>query len=108
MNDAIRTFIGVDAIDVELARHQHEGYRRMLERAGATVVLLDTNVDHADAVFVEDTAIVLDEVAIITSMGAPSRATEPRGIEPELRRHRSEIVRIEAPATIEGGAVLRV
>jgi dimethylargininase len=108
MNDAVRTFIDVHEIDLDLAALQHEEYRRMLERAGAQVVVLDTNRDHADAVFVEDTAVVLDEVAILTSMGAPSRRDEPRGIEPELRRYRSEIVRMEAPATLEGGDVLRV
>jgi dimethylargininase len=108
MNDAIRTFIGVHAIDLELAKRQHDAYRQMLERAGARVVVLDTNSAHADAVFVEDTAIVLDEVAILTSMGAPSRRDEPGGIEPELRRHRSELIRLEPPATIEGGDVLRI
>jgi dimethylargininase len=108
MNDALRTFIDVHPIDVDLAAVQHEEYRRVLERAGAQVVLLETNLDHADAVFVEDTAVVLDEVAILTSMGAPSRRDEPRGIEPELRRYRDEIVRMELPATLEGGDVLRV
>jgi dimethylargininase len=72
------------------------------------VVLLDVNVEHADAVFIEDTAVVLDEVAILTSMGAASRREEVRGIEPVLRCHREHIVRIEAPATLEGGDVLRV
>jgi len=108
MNDAVRTFIDVHAIDLDLAALQHEEYRRVLERAGAQVVVLDVNLAHADAVFVEDTALVLDEVAIVTSMGAPSRRDEPRGIEPELLRHRRTIARIEAPATLEGGDVLRV
>jgi dimethylargininase len=108
MNDAERTFIDVHEIDLDLAALQHEEYRRMLERAGAQVVVLETNLDHADAVFVEDTAVVLDEIAILTSMGAPSRRDEPRGIEPELRRYRGQIARIEAPATLEGGDVLRV
>lgn len=108
MNDAVRTFIDVHAIDLDLAALQHEEYRRVLERAGADVVLLDANRDLADAVFVEDTAVVLDEVAILTNMGAPSRKDEPAAIEPELRRHRSVIARIEAPATLEGGDVLRV
>lgn len=108
MNDALRTFIDIEAIDLELARTQHEGYRAMLERAGARVVVLDGNLAHADAVFVEDTAIVLDELAIITSMGAPSRRKEPRAIEPELRRHRSEVLHLALPATIDGGDVLRV
>lgn len=108
MGDALRTFIDVQPIDLALAARQHEAYRAMLERAGARVVVLHANVAHADAVFVEDTAVVLDEVAILTAMGAPSRRPEPAGIEPELRQHRAEVVRIEAPATIEGGDVLRV
>jgi dimethylargininase len=50
---------------------------------------------------------VLDEVAILTSMGTPARQDEPRGLEPILREHR-ELLRIEPPAKIEGGDVLRV
>ena len=108
MNDALRTFVDIAPIDVARAERQHEAYRLMLAHAGARVVVLDVNRDHADACFVEDTAVVLDEVAILTSMGAASRREEPRGIETELRLHRKEIVRIEAPATLEGGDVLRV
>jgi dimethylargininase len=108
MNAALRTFIDVHEIDLDRASLQHEEYRRALERAGAEVVLLDMNAEHADAVFIEDTAVVLDEVAILTSMGAPSRRAEVRGVEAELRRHRSELAHIEPPATLEGGDVLRV
>lgn len=108
MNDAVRTFVDFKEIDLVRAERQHDEYRSMLQRAGARVVLLDANRQHPDACFVEDTAVVLDEVAILTSMGAPSRRDEPQGIEPELRRYRSEIVRIEPPATLEGGDVLRV
>lgn len=108
MNDALRTFIDVQAIDLHRVRLQHAEYRRVLEHAGATVVLLDGNVDHADAVFVEDTAVVLDELAILTSMGAPSRRKEIEGVEAELHRHRAEVARIDLPATLEGGDVLRV
>jgi dimethylargininase len=108
MAEAVRTFIDVRPIDVALATRQHEAYRAMLGRAGARVVVLDVNREHPDAVFVEDTAIVLDEAAIVTSMGAASRAAEPRGIEPELRKHRAEIVHVTPPATLEGGDVLRV
>jgi dimethylargininase len=108
MEEAVRTFIDVLPIDLARVAAQHAAYRRALAEAGARVVVLDTNAAHADAVFVEDTAIVLDEVAILTSMGAPSRRDEPAGIEAELQRHRGELARIEAPATIEGGDVLRV
>src|SRR5262249_28856941 len=60
-----------------------------------------------DCAFVEDTAVVLDEVAVLASMGTASRRAEPAAIEPELRKYR-EVRRVEAPATLEGGDVLRV
>ena len=94
-------------INSALASRQHEDYRAALATCGAIVVVLDTNLAHPDCVFVEDTAIVLDEVAIVTPMGTAARAAEPAGIEPELRKHR-KIVRIERPASLEGGDVLRL
>src|SRR5580704_846509 len=94
-------------IDHARAAQQHADYCAMLGGCGAEVRILTANLALADSVFIEDTAIVLDEVAVLTSMGAKSRQPEPAGIEPELRRHR-EVVRINPPATIEGGDVLRV
>lgn len=106
--DAVRTHVAHEAIDPDRARAQHEGYVRMLEGAGVTVRALDVNREEPDAVFIEDTAVVLDEVAVVASMGTPSRAKEPAGIEPELRKIRQEVVRLEPPATLEGGDVLRI
>lgn len=108
MAAAVRTFIDVEPIDLARVATQHAAYRAALERAGARVIELRTNLDFPDAVFIEDTAIVLDELAILTSPGTPSRANEPAGIEPELRKHRAEVARIEPPATLDGGDVLRV
>lgn len=108
MDEAVRTHVPHETIDVARVAEQHDGYRRMLEGCGVEVRVLDANREHPDCVFVEDTAIVLDELAIVASMGAPSRAREPSGIEPALRLYREEVVRIEPPATIEGGDVLRV
>ncbi|HKS04972.1 MAG TPA: hypothetical protein VJR92_01555 [Gemmatimonadaceae bacterium] len=68
---------------------------------------LDANAAHADAVFVEDTAIVLDEIAVMTSPGAVSRRPEIAGIEPELRKYR-RVARVELPGTIDGGDVVVV
>ena len=79
----------------------------MLRRCGADVRTLVVNRGMPDSVFIEDTAVILDEVAVLASMGAPSRRAEPAGIEPELRKYR-EVERIEPPATVEGGDVLRV
>lgn len=108
MNEAVRTHVGHEDIDVARASEQHAAYCRMLEGCGVTVHVLDVNRDHPDAVFVEDTAIVLDELAIVGSMGAPSRAAEPEGVEVELRRFRSDVLRVVSPATLEGGDVLRI
>jgi dimethylargininase len=102
-----RTHVAWAPIVLGRAVQQHQAYCRMLRRCGADVITLDVNRDLPDSVFIEDTAIVLDDVAVLASMGAPSRRAEPAGIEPELRKHRP-VERVELPATIEGGDVLRV
>ena len=67
--------------------------------------MLDVNRTMPDCVFVEDTALVLDELAIMMSPGAESRRGEPAGIEPALRQFR-EVKRIARPATIDGGDIV--
>lgn len=105
MQDYERTFVDDQAIDLALARRQHEGYRDALMACGANVIVLTTNRAMPDCVFVEDTAIVLDEVAVMMSPGAESRRYEPAGIEPTLREFR-HIERLRLPATMDGGDVV--
>ena len=100
-----RTHVDDAEIDYELALRQHASYRDALRTCGAQVVVLDVNRTMPDCVFVEDTAIVLDELAIMMSPGAESRRGEPAGIEPALRQFR-EVKRIARPATIDGGDVV--
>src|SRR5438132_2675828 len=107
MDLAQRTHVPPAAIEYDRAVRQHAEYCRMLQRGGAGVRSLDVNRDLPDCVFIEDTAVVLDEVAVLASMGAASRRAEPAAIEPELRKYR-EVYRVEAPATLEGGDVLQV
>ncbi len=102
-----RTHIGRTAIDFVRACRQHEAYRQVLRDCGAEVRVLDVNRESPDSVFVEDTAIVLDEVAVIASMGVEARRAETEGVELELQKHR-EIERVSLPAKIEGGDVLRI
>jgi len=94
-------------IDYSLAVKQHAAYRAALAACGATVVALETNFAYPDCSCVEDAAIVLGEVAVLTPMGTAARAAEPAGIEPELWKY-CEVVRISSPAAIEGGDVLRL
>jgi dimethylargininase len=107
MEQCQRTYVAPEPIDYGRAVRQHEAYCHMLRQCGADVRTLDVNRDLPDCVFIEDTAVVLDEVAVLASTGAPSRRAEPAGIEPELRKYR-DVERVELPATFEGGDVLRV
>ena len=72
-----RTYVDETEVDYGLALRQHAGYREALRRCGASVMVLDVNRTMPDCVFVEDTAIVLDEIAIMMSPGAESRRAEP-------------------------------
>jgi dimethylargininase len=100
------TFIDRSPIDFQLAVRQHEDYCAALSRLGVIVTELSGNESYPDACFVEDTAIVVDELAVICSMGVASRRGETKLIERELSRYR-EIAHIALPATIEGGDVLQ-
>ncbi|MFC5525646.1 dimethylarginine dimethylaminohydrolase family protein [Rhodanobacter ginsengisoli] len=95
------------AIDVALADAQHRDYRRALEALGCRVLVLPAEPALPDSVFVEDVAIVLDEVAIVTRPGAASRRDEVASVAVALRRHRP-VLAIDAPGTIDGGDVLRL
>ncbi len=94
-------------IDVERARRQHAQYEAALKSLGAAVLSLPEEPELPDSVFVEDTALVLDECAIILRPGAESRRPETQLMEPVLSPYR-EIFRIEAPARVDGGDLLRV
>jgi dimethylargininase len=95
------------AIDVALARRQHAAYEQALRDAGCDVRQLPELPGHPDAVFVEDTAVVLDEVAVITRPGADSRRGETASMAEALSAWR-ELARIEPPGTLDGGDVLRL
>ena len=100
-----RSFVGRDPIDMVRARAQHAAYCTLLAELGCSVTTLSVNASFADAVFVEDAALIFDELAVTTSPGAESRRGEVAGIEAELKKHRT-IARIEYPATLDGGDVV--
>jgi dimethylargininase len=94
-------------IDAALAARQHAAYLERLRGCGAEVLLLPADADFPDGVFVEDAAVVLDEVAIITRPAPPSRRGEIEAIEKALGPFRP-ITRLAPPATLEGGDVLPI
>ena len=99
------THVAREPIDIDVARRQHEQYEAALRSAGLDVRRLVPRDDLADCVFVEDTAVVFDEVAVLTRPGASSRRREVDGVREALAHHRTLSV-IEAPATLDGGDVL--
>jgi dimethylargininase len=93
-------------IDVQKAAEQHRRYEACLEELGASVISLPAEPELPDAVFVEDAAVVLDEVAVIARLGAESRRPEAGSLALVLRQFR-ELRWMQAPATLEGGDVMR-
>ena len=101
------TFLERQPIDVEKAIRQHRSYEACLTELGVDVISLPAAPSFPDGVFVEDPAIVLDEIAIITRPGAESRRGETDSIARALSPYRS-LRFIGEPATLEGGDVIRI
>lgn len=103
--DCELTHLPREPIDVDAAAREHRAYEDLLVRLGAQVRRLPRAPELPDAVFVEDTAVVLEEVAVITRPGAPSRRAETNSTAAALALHRP-IVPIVEPGTLDGGDVL--
>jgi dimethylargininase len=101
------THLGRESIDLDRARAQHRAYEEALERSGCRVESLPALDNLPDSVFVEDVAVVLDEIAIVTRPGAESRRPEAAHIAPALAQYR-RVTFIREPGTLDGGDVLRL
>ena len=104
-NECELTHIDRAPIDLERAKAQHGAYIRALQELGCAVIELSAEPNLPDSVFVEDAAIVLPEVAVITRLGADSRKPETESISKALRPYR-DLLYITKPATLDGGDVL--
>jgi dimethylargininase len=100
------TYLDRQLIDLDRARTQHRRYCDILAELGAHVIVLPEEPDLPDSVFVEDPAVVVDELAVMAHMGAASRRPEAESLAAALARYRP-LHWIEAPATLEGGDVIR-
>lgn len=94
-------------INLPKATAQHVAYEACLTRLGAEIISLPAEPELPDAVFVEDTAIVLDEVAVIANMAAPGRRGEVKTVAEALEDYRP-LEYLSAPATLDGGDVMRI
>jgi dimethylargininase len=95
-------------IDVDIARNQHAAYCAALEACGAAVTRLAPDEEYPDCVFVEDTAVIAEGIAIITRPGALSRRGETTGIEAALRDTGLTVTHITEPGTLDGGDCMRL
>lgn len=105
--DCIRPPGAVEPIDVGRAREQHAVYCAALENAGVRLIVLDADDRYPDGCYVEDTAVVAGDVAVICRSAAASRRGEEVAVAAALDGQKT-LVRLEAPAVADGGDVLRV
>lgn len=105
--DCELTWLDREPIDIGKARAEHRAYEDCLRELGARVISLPSLDAHPDAVFVEDPAIVLDEVAVITTMGVKSRRGERTSLAEAIGHYRP-LLHMKEPGTLEGGDVMRV
>lgn len=94
--------------DYDAAIVQHERYIATLESCGVSVTVLDREEDYPDSTFVEDTALITPECAILTNPGALSRRGEVDSIREALAEFYSELEEIKAPGTLDAGDVMMV
>lgn len=106
--DGIVTHIDREPVDVDIARGQHAAYVAALADAGWAVRAVAPADGYPDSVFIEDTVVVVGDVAVLTRPGAPERVGEVAGVEASVAALPLAAHRIEAPGTLDGGDVLQI
>lgn len=101
------TNISRKPIDPEEARKQHEGLAQALRDMGYKIHMIEEDQSLPDSAFIEDTAVVLEEVAVITHPGASSRRGETKAVAEALSIYR-DLAFIGESGTLDGGDVLRI
>ena len=89
--------------DFQMTLAQHQGYIDALAMCGLEVIVLDADERFPDAPFVEDTAVLARDFAIITNPAPTSRNGEQQAIRREVEKHYGKIEAIDSPGTLEGG-----
>ncbi|MFO8234062.1 MAG: arginine deiminase family protein [Bacteroidales bacterium] len=98
---------GLGKPSVEKALKQHKAYYNTLKQCGLNVQILEADKNYPDGCFVEDTAVITDNMAVITKPGDPARLGEEKKIEEILKNHK-KIKTIELPGNVDGGDIFRV
>ena len=101
------SFVDRKPIDLAIAQEQHRAYEKLLGKLGVRVISLPAEPDLPDSMFVEDPAIVLDELAVILPLGTETRRREAPSLAQALAAFR-KLEYVSLPGTLEGGDVLRI
>jgi dimethylargininase len=107
LEEGLLTHLHREQVDLEKARRQWFGYAAALQAEGWELYEVDPADACPDAVFVEDTAVVYGDLAVVTRPGADERKPETAGTETALAGLGYQIAHIEAPGTLDGGDVLK-
>lgn len=102
------THIERTPVDPALALEQWRAYVDVFRARGWDVIEVEPADEHPDGVFVEDTVVVFDDLAVLTSPGAPSRRGEVDSTARALAGTGLEVARLEPPAHLDGGDVLKI
>jgi dimethylargininase len=106
--EGIVTHISRTPVDVALARAQHAAYVGALTASGLMIEQAPAADDCPDSVFIEDTVVICEDLAVLTHPGAPARRAEIAGVAQAVRSLGLRTARIQEPGTLEGGDVLQV
>ena len=105
--EGLLTHLQRTPVDVDLARRQWLGYAAAMQSEGWELYEVEPADDYPDAVFVEDTVVVYDDLAVLARPGAEQRRAEVAGTDLALRGLGYRVARIEDPGTLDGGDVLK-
>jgi dimethylargininase len=108
MAEGITTYIDRVSADAGLAERQHAAYVAAVADAGWSIREVPAADDLPDSAFVEDTVVVLGDLAVLARPGAVGRRAEVAATDEAVRSLGLEVTRIEDPGTLDGGDVLKV
>jgi dimethylargininase len=108
LTDGITTFIDRSPVDIALAVRQWDSYVQAMVDHGWSIVEVETDDACPDSVFIEDAAFVFGGTAVVANPGADERKPEVPPVAAALERLGLDLVRVEAPGTLDGGDVLKV
>ena len=94
--------------DYQLALQQHREYVAALQSCDLVVEVMEADEDYPDAMFIEDTALLMPRCAIVTNPGAASRQGEVHEVSKQLKNHYDRVEAIQAPGTVEAGDIMMV